>query len=210
MADEASVQDVGTGEQSTGTARLDQTSSLADPQWAAELLANPDVIPVINASSLMLGTTELTPDHMFTAFLRHNLLLDLVCLYNSREREVYTLYHLGTDTCGHPGIVHGGLTSAMVDETFGALLYMLKKHSVIEPGPAFTAHLEVDFRAPIPAGIEVLCKCWLESTERRKIWVRSQVVDKPGGTVFAEGKALFVNARKDTVDFEHMAPKAAK
>lgn len=37
-----------------------------------------------------------------------------------------------------------------------------------------------------------------------QIWLRAEVRDGPQGTVFAEAKALFVNARKGTVDFEHM------
>lgn len=177
--------------------KLRSDSTLGEPQWAAALLNEPDTTIIIDGTALIGGAvTGVAEDHMFTAFLHHDLLRDLVCVYNERSQEVYTLYHLGMRTCGHPGVVHGGLTSAIIDETFGALMYMLKARGLVEEGPAFTANLTVDYRAPIPAGIEVMCKCWLESTERRKIWLRSELRDRPDGTLFAEGRALFINARK--------------
>ncbi|PNH10681.1 hypothetical protein TSOC_002546 [Tetrabaena socialis] len=38
---------------------------------------------------------------------------------------VYNVYALSGAVCGHRGVVHGGLTSAIVDESFGYLLYLL-------------------------------------------------------------------------------------
>ena len=42
--------------------------------------------------------------------------------------------------------MHGGLTAMIIDEALGALVYMLKREAVLGPGPAFTAHLEVDYK----------------------------------------------------------------
>ena len=76
-----------------------------------------------------------------------------------------------SDVAGYPKIVHGGLTgacrpslrppgwtqlpdlalmsaAAILDETFGFLLYALKHHKQLPFWqPAFTAHLEVDYKA---------------------------------------------------------------
>lgn len=53
-----------------------------------------------------------------------------------------------SDVCGYPRIVHGGLTSAIVDEAFGFLMYALRHHKQLPFwAPAFTKHLEVDFKA---------------------------------------------------------------
>lgn len=40
-----------------------------------------------------------------------------------------------------------GLTAAVIDETLGGLIYMLKRDGSLPPGPAFTVHLEVDYKA---------------------------------------------------------------
>lgn len=46
---------------------------------------------------------------------------------------------LGRNTAGHPKIVHGGLTAAIIDETLGGLMFSLKRSQHITlPGPMFT------------------------------------------------------------------------
>ena len=53
-----------------------------------------------------------------------------------------------SDVCGYPRIVHGGLTAAIMDESFGFLFYAMRHHKQLPFwAPAFTAHLEVNFKA---------------------------------------------------------------
>ena len=43
--------------------------------------------------------------------------------------------------------MHGGLTAAIVDESFGFLWLSLRSNGQLPfRGPAFTAHLEVDYK----------------------------------------------------------------
>lgn len=52
------------------------------------------------------------------------------------------------EVCGFPTIVHGGFTAAVMDETLGFLLFALKKQQALPFwGPAYTAHLEVEYKA---------------------------------------------------------------
>ena len=46
---------------------------------------------------------------------------------------------------GAPGLAHGGLLTAAVDEILGSLNWLLA-------GPAVTGRLECDFRRPVPVG----------------------------------------------------------
>lgn len=51
----------------------------------------------------------------------------------------YAVVSLGRNICGHPRIVHGGLTAALIDETLGCLMFALKNSWAISlPGPMFT------------------------------------------------------------------------
>lgn len=51
----------------------------------------------------------------------------------------YTVVSLGREVCGFPRIVHGGLTAAIIDESFGGLLFSLKKSRALNFwGPAYT------------------------------------------------------------------------
>lgn len=48
-------------------------------------------------------------------------------------------------------------------------MYSLKKNGKLGPGPAFTVHLEVDYKKPIPSGSEIICTARVESVEGRKV-----------------------------------------
>ena len=44
--------------------------------------------------------------------------------------------------------MHGGFTATIMDETLGFLLFALKKQRALPFwGPAYTAHLEVEYKA---------------------------------------------------------------
>ncbi len=82
----------------------------------------------------------------FSAFLKVGLLQDMLCTFNADKQEFSSLITLGKNVCGHPTIVHGGLTAAIVDETFGGLNYVMKKRGMLDPGPAFTVHMVMDWK----------------------------------------------------------------
>ena len=56
------------------------------------------------------------------------------------ENEVLAIVTFGKKVNGHKGIVHGGMTSAMIDNTYGWLF------TSMNTPPAFTANLNVNFR----------------------------------------------------------------
>lgn len=54
---------------------------------------------------------------------------------------------LCSGVCGYPRVLHGGFTAAVLDESLGLLFYALRQHGCLPfAGPAFTAHLEVDYK----------------------------------------------------------------
>ena len=90
--------------------------------------------------------------------------------------------------------MHGGISAFSVDEMCGqayvAWFWATR-------GPAFTANLTIDYKAPVPAGTFALITVTVEAEEGRKIWFKARVSDSPGGTLFLEAKCLFVVARRD-------------
>lgn len=44
----------------------------------------------------------------------------------------------------------------------------------------------------MPASTSLVCTASLESLEGRKAWVVAEVMDRPGGVLYASGRALFV------------------
>jgi acyl-CoA thioesterase FadM len=61
----------------------------------------------------------------------------------------------------------------------------------------FTARLEVDYKAPLPAESTVVCRAAVQSFEGRKLWLDAEVADPDSGLVYARSKSLFVIPRGD-------------
>lgn len=99
--------------------------------------------------------------HAFStgAFLRQALLLQQMSGLETSVSLVFSCSSLALSgsarpECGPPFASRvpidgcsAGLTAAVIDETLGGLIYMLKRDGSLPPGPAFTVHLEVDYKA---------------------------------------------------------------
>lgn len=90
---------------------------------------------------------------------------------------------------GHPGIVHGGILSLMFDDLLGFGFYSLGIPM------AFTANLNVDYRAPIPAGTRVRIAAQLESREGRKLFWKAQMTSLDQKVLYAEASSLYIIPR---------------
>lgn len=90
---------------------------------------------------------------------------------------------------GGPGIVHGGLVAAALDEAVGLLATW---HSF----PAVTARIFVRYRRPVPINTELLIRAWLDEASGRRLHVNAFIGD--GDEPLAECKAALLQ-----VPFEH-------
>lgn len=87
---------------------------------------------------------------------------------------------------GAPGLAHGGLLSAAIDEILGSLNWLLD-------GPAVTARLECDFRRPVPVGSILHILAEVVGVKGRKVFTRAiGRLDAPDGPVAISAAALFV------------------
>lgn len=83
------------------------------------------------------------------------------------DMRVTANFHIQSSHQGAPGLAHGGLISTALDETFGALNYLLG-------APAVTAKLEVDFHQPVPVGSTLQIDAWITGVVRRKVFVEAR------------------------------------
>ncbi len=97
---------------------------------------------------------------------------------------------------GAPGLAHGGVISAAVDEGMGFVLWLLET-------PAVTARLEVNFRRPVPVGSRLDLEGHIEKVEGRKIFAR--MTGHVDGELAVDAQALFLK-----VGVEHFAPHAER
>ena len=85
---------------------------------------------------------------------------------------------------GGPGIVHGGLVSAALDEACGLLATWYRF-------PAVTARIFVRYRLPVAINTELLVHAQLVSERGRRLHVTGTLTD--GNDVFAEARAAFLH-----------------
>lgn len=89
---------------------------------------------------------------------------------------------------GYADIVHGGITTLVLDELMGNLLWKLQR-------PAVTAELTTRFRRPIRVGQPLACEAWVAESSRggtgRVIFMEA-VAKSAAGTVMASATARCV------------------
>jgi len=132
--------------------------------------------------------------HLFDAMARVDMVKELRCFYDGKEKQFHAVVQLGKDVCGYPSAVHGGLTAAILDETLGGLMVSLWREGAlgISP-PAVTARLEVDYCKIVPQNALILCTAEFEKIDGRKMWLTATVSDgRDNGTTYATARALFV------------------
>jgi acyl-coenzyme A thioesterase PaaI-like protein len=94
--------------------------------------------------------------------------------------------HFGEHHQGGPGIVHGGIVSAALDEACGIL-------ATWHRFPAVTARIFVRYRKPVPINTELVLRAHVESTRGRRIRIRAELVE--GDRILAEARAAFLHVR---------------
>jgi acyl-coenzyme A thioesterase PaaI-like protein len=85
---------------------------------------------------------------------------------------------------GGPGLVHGGLVAAALDEACGLLATWYRF-------PTVTARIFVRYRRPVPINTELLARAELTSERGRRLRVAAQIGD--GNEVLAEARAAFLH-----------------
>ncbi|MSO26811.1 MAG: PaaI family thioesterase [Candidatus Nanopelagicales bacterium] len=87
---------------------------------------------------------------------------------------------------GAPGLAHGGLLSAAIDEVLGSLNWLLGE-------PVVTASLSMDFLRPVPVGSVLHIEAEVTGVARRKVYTSAVGrLDDAGGDIAVSASALFM------------------
>lgn len=92
---------------------------------------------------------------------------------------------------GAPGLAHGGVLATALDESLGALSWLLRVVAV-------TGKLETDFVRPVPVGSVLFLAAEVTAVSGRKIFCSATGrLGGPGGPVALRADALFVEVKVD-------------
>lgn len=87
---------------------------------------------------------------------------------------------------GAPGLAHGGLLTAALDEILGSLNWLLDN-------PAVTGRLECDFRRPVPVDSVLCIDAEVVGVKGRKVFTRAiGRLDAFDGAIAVSAAALFI------------------
>jgi acyl-coenzyme A thioesterase PaaI-like protein len=102
------------------------------------------------------------------------------------EYESYLEFNDGHQAA--PGLVHGGLVAAALDEACGLLASWYRF-------PVVTGRLFVHFRRPVPINTELLIRSRVDDEHGRRVHVSGEIVD--GDDILAQARCAFVHVPLD-------------
>jgi acyl-coenzyme A thioesterase PaaI-like protein len=114
---------------------------------------------------------------------------DPLSCHRSNENVVIGLVTFGSHLNGHSSMVHGGILSLVFDDICGFA------YEAVGVEHAVTANLNVNFRAPVPAGSQVRLAVQLEAREGRKLYWKVQMTSLDQGMLYAEATSLYIIPR---------------
>jgi acyl-coenzyme A thioesterase PaaI-like protein len=94
-------------------------------------------------------------------------------------------FEVGPAHQGAPGLAHGGLLTAAVDEVLGAVNWLLMR-------PAVTARLETNFVRPVPVGSVLEFQARVTGVSGRKVYTAAIGRLGPDGPIAVTASALFI------------------
>ena len=105
--------------------------------------------------------------------------------------KLHLLVHLGDELDGHPGLVHGGFTAALLDDALGWCTIAERSAQGLD-GMVLTANLNLNYRRPVEAGQAYLVEAEIDRIEKRKkVFLTARVLDAQRN-VCVDATALYI------------------
>jgi acyl-coenzyme A thioesterase PaaI-like protein len=115
-------------------------------------------------------------------------------IYETEPGVVETNYTAPDHFQGYPGVLHGGIVSAIIDEIAG------RAHMESDPNEPrfmFTAKLEVRYRQNVPVGqpLKIVGKAGKAKSKSAEAW--AGIFSAETNELLAEGNALLINVPEE-------------
>jgi acyl-coenzyme A thioesterase PaaI-like protein len=114
--------------------------------------------------------------------------------FTSDGKHIFCTYTPRDEYQGYPGVVHGGILCALLDETLGRTCFLIGDDNWM-----VTAKMEVRFKAPVPTGKPVTAMGEIVRDRGRLLESHGEI-RLEDGTLALEANATFVRAPKHVVE----------
>ena len=106
-------------------------------------------------------------------------------------------FKVAAEYCGHPGILHGGITCILFDEVMFYAIFKLGINVV-------TTNMEVDYESPALQDSILVCEAFIDKREGKNINVVATIVDKDTNKLIATSKGTYIE-----IDLDKFIKKAS-
>ncbi|KAL1955120.1 hypothetical protein VTO42DRAFT_8984 [Malbranchea cinnamomea] len=186
----------------------EEVKKLAEPQddFAREVDEHINSHPLVRSLRANPAFTESRPHLKIPESIRvHNLTAGTLagpnkivvppyCFNEEGGKSMVSVFYLGSDVTGHPGIVHGGMLATLLDEGLARCCFAALPNKV-----GVTANLQIDYRSPAPAESFFVLRATTTRVEGRKAFVEGRIETLPEDgkepVVLVEARALFVEPK---------------
>ncbi len=114
----------------------------------------------------------------------HQKSFKVIYYLNKETKHFYTQATFTDAAQGPPKHVHGGVTAAIFDEALGGAAWF-------NGYPVLTAQLNLTFKVPINIKTKIFVDSWIDSIERKKIYLRGVMVDSDD-IIYAEATGIYL------------------
>lgn len=123
-------------------------------------------------------------------------------IYETEPGVVETTYTAPEHFQGYPGVLHGGIVGAIIDEISGRAHMGSDPHN---PRFMFTAKLEVKYRKNVPVGrpLKIIGRAGKSKSRSAEAW--AGIYDAETNELLAEGSTLSINVPDDQFDKSRLA-----
>ena len=122
-------------------------------------------------------------------------------IYETEPGVVETTYIAPEHFQGYPGVLHGGIVGAIIDEISGRALMGVDP---MNPRFMFTAKLEVRYRRNVPTGklLKIVGRAGKSKSRSAEAW--AGIYDAETQELLAEGNTLLMNVPADQIDVSRL------
>lgn len=147
---------------------------------------------------MTVGNKQPNSRHCFVCGLENPIGLKLK-IYQTAPGVVETSYTAPWHFQGYPGVLHGGIVAALLDELSGRALM----GDPSEPRFMFTGKLEVKYRKNVPVGkpLKIVGRAGKSRGKMAEGWAG---IFNEQGNLLAEATALLIDVPEKTLDIPNM------
>jgi len=147
-----------------------------------------------NQETKTIGQKQPNSRHCFVCGLENPVGLKLK-IYKTEQGVIETTYTAPDHFQGYPGVLHGGIVAALLDEIAGRALM----DDPSEPRFMFTGKIEVKYRKNVPVGqpLKIIGKAGKARSKMAEAW--AGIYDEKGA-LLAEANNLLIDVPAGTLD----------